>query len=390
MRILWNSSTPVGISGYGTCTRELTTRLRDMGHFVRIATKHGYTGWHEWEGMEVFDGSYYKHNRFMLEDEDFDYIFTHWDIWVMGEERYPKEKWVGYVPVDSEKINSQLKKTVQDVGFLVALSKHGQRELTKATGRENIPYAPHGVDTSIYKPRPEGRKFFREGFGLDDDVFVIGTVGLNYVNDRKGTIPLLKAFKEFHRRHPKSMLYTHAHAGGTEKNTINYQPVVKDLNIADCTAWPQQAAYTLRRIDDTWLSEIYSGLDVMCIPTKGEGFGLPFIEAQACGLPVITTDTTTGDELVGSTGWLIDVHDDDYKWNPLGCWQPEARPSEILKCLEYAYGAWLQKNAWKKIKDKALKFGKSFDWDLIWDKYWIPIFKTLEGRLEKQDEDKDN
>ena len=388
MKILWNSSSPLGVSGYGICTRELVRRLIAEGHSVRIATKHAYFGWHEWEGVEIFDGTHYKHVKFMLDDEDFDYIFSHWDIWVMKKERFPKDKWVGYIPVDTPKISDGLSKVVKDVGQLIGLSRHGQQQLKEATGRDDIPYAPHGVDTSVFKPSAKARKAFRDGFGWDDDIFVIGTVGLNYVDDRKGFITLLRAFKDFHKRYPKSVLYIHAHAMGYDNQTIGYFDVIKSLGIADCVAWPHQPSYDLRRIDDEWLNEVYNGFDVFCLPTAGEGFGLPLIEAQACGIPVITTDVTTGSELAGKTGWLIDVHEDDLDWINTGAWRYKRRPSEVLKCLELAHSAWKLGN-YRKIKDKALAFGKSFDWDLIWDKYWRPVFKGLEARLEDNGNDKD-
>ena len=48
----------------------------------------------------------------------------------------------------------------------------------------------------------------------------------------------------------------------------------------------------------------YNGLDVLSLCSYGEGFGLPLIEAQACGIPVVTTDASAMSELCGA-GWLV-------------------------------------------------------------------------------------
>jgi len=386
MKILWNSSTPIGISGYGICTRELTRRAHEDGHFIRIATKHGYFGWHEWEkGIDVFDGNLNHLNR-MLEYEKFDYVFSHWDIWVLNKKkpifRFPKEKWVAYIPIDTEKISTALIDVSKDVGIPVALSKHGKRELEGA-GIKNVLYAPHGVDTKAFCPNEKGRQAERKFYKWDNDTFVIGSVGLNYPDDRKGFIQLMRAFKMFHDDHPKSRLYLHTHAPGLNPNTINLSEIAVNLGIEKLISFPDQLGYDLNHIDEEWLSDTYNSFDVFCLPTLGEGFGLPLIEAQACGVPVITTDTTTGPELAGDTGWLIPQHEDDLHYMPTGTWRAHIRPSEILKCLELAHSAW-KYGGYGKIKENAREFALQYEWDVIWKKYWQPIFKLMEAKLIKR------
>ena len=82
---------------------------------------------------------------------------------------------------------------------------HGEKEL-KRVGFKPM-YAPAGIDTNQFKPIPGGRKAFHDDLGMDEDNFIIGTVGLNYADDRKGFIPLMIAFKEFRKTHPEASLF---------------------------------------------------------------------------------------------------------------------------------------------------------------------------------------
>ncbi|NCQ29488.1 MAG: glycosyltransferase family 4 protein, partial [Armatimonadetes bacterium] len=49
---------------------------------------------------------------------------------------------------------------------------------------------------------------------------------------------------------------------------------------------------------------IYNLFDVMVLPTMGEGFGLQFLEAMACGIPVVATDCSAVTELLEGRGEL--------------------------------------------------------------------------------------
>ena len=179
------------------------------------------------------------------------------------------------------------------------MSTHGVREL-RSVGIEPM-YGPHGVDCQIFKPNPEWRKRFRDNYGWDDSHFVIGSVGMNYGDDRKGFIPLMRAFKKFHDAHPEARLFLHTHALGKMEGTIEYFKIATGLGISNLVSWPDQLAHDLGRITDEWMSATYNGMDVFCLPTRGEGFGIPLIESQACGIPLITTATTTGPELINAT-----------------------------------------------------------------------------------------
>ena len=62
-------------------------------------------------------------------------------------------------------------------------------------------------------------------------------------------------------------------------------------------------------VDDVDLPALYSGASAFAFPSLYEGFGLPPLEAMACGTPVVTSNTSSLPEVVGEAGIMVDPHD---------------------------------------------------------------------------------
>jgi len=341
----------------------------------------------------MISGRHLAHICDMMEREKTDYIISCWDIWGLhGKRHFPKDKWVAYVPIDTEWISdfytsvllgTDMVEEGRGPGHFIAMSKHGKREL-ESIGLESL-YVPVGVNTKIFKPDPERRAKYRKAFKYDNDTFVVGMVGLNYVDDRKNFVSMFLAFKEFLKEHPNSQLYLHTHATGKDEDSLNYVAITEKLGLYDNVLFANQEQFDLRQITQEQLTGLYNTFDVFCLPTKGEGFGMPMVEAASCGVPVVTTETTTGPEFHAAkiAPWLITVDElDDKKWMPHGTFRYEPRPSEILKALECAYQAW-KCSDWVKIKEGVREAALKYDWDVIWDKNWVPILNVLESNLSE-------
>jgi len=63
------------------------------------------------------------------------------------------------------------------------------------------------------------------------------------------------------------------------------------------------------RVDDAALAELYRQAAVMVFPSRYEGFGLPALEAMACGCPVIASDRASLPEVVGDAALRVDPDD---------------------------------------------------------------------------------
>jgi glycosyltransferase involved in cell wall biosynthesis len=62
-------------------------------------------------------------------------------------------------------------------------------------------------------------------------------------------------------------------------------------------------------VPDAELPMLYNAAEMFCYPSLFEGFGLPVLEAMACGVPVITSNVTALPEVVGEAAYLTDPYD---------------------------------------------------------------------------------
>jgi glycosyltransferase involved in cell wall biosynthesis len=65
----------------------------------------------------------------------------------------------------------------------------------------------------------------------------------------------------------------------------------------------------LGHVPDELLTALYQGADVFALPSLHEGFGLPILEAMACGTPVVTSDVYALPEVAGDAAELVDPYD---------------------------------------------------------------------------------
>jgi glycosyltransferase involved in cell wall biosynthesis len=65
----------------------------------------------------------------------------------------------------------------------------------------------------------------------------------------------------------------------------------------------------LGRIDDAELARQYRGAGCVVYPSLYEGFGIPIVEAMACGAPVVTSRGGATEEIAGEAGVLVDPLD---------------------------------------------------------------------------------
>jgi glycosyltransferase involved in cell wall biosynthesis len=178
---------------------------------------------------------------------------------------------------------------------IIVYSANTRRDLLSANmaAGDAIVTIPLGVDAA-----------FRPGIATDDFVrryqlphrFVL-TVGV--LEPRKNHIVLLHALRHLHDRGEKLTLVVIGREGWRWSNPLT-QPQFRSL-----APWVRIIA----DVPDAELAEFYNRAAVFAYPSLYEGFGLPVLEAMACGTPVVCSSASALPEAGGDAALYADPHD---------------------------------------------------------------------------------
>jgi glycosyltransferase involved in cell wall biosynthesis len=376
MRILWVSNAPFCRTGYGTQTRLFVPRIQALGHTVHIMANYGLAG-----GSLQFDS---KTVILPLANEVYgndilaqhaqhmgaDIVLTLYDAWVFASETMRQVRWVPWMPVDSDPLPERVLQALTPAWQPIAYSKFGERKLTEA-GLHPL-YVPHGVETSVYCPGDKAEA--RERLGLPQDVFVAAMVAANKgYPSRKAYPECLWAWREFVKVHPDAVLYLHTHMNANNQG-IDLPLLIRKLGIPTDNVRYCDQYYNTLGFDDDYMVAAYRAADVLLSPSMGEGFGLPILEAQSCGCPVIVGDWTSMPELCFA-GWKVQGQP---FWIPgTGAWQFMPHIPSIVDALEQAYKGRLFLGTAQRARQGALEY----DADLVAERYWRPVLERIERSL---------
>lgn len=373
----------MGPSGYAQQTALFTPRIRDLGHDVALAANFGVQGQTMvWNDMPVFSATADWGNpsiSVFAKHFNVDWVIALCDSWVMKPDTWDDElRMAIWAPVDEYPPPIAVVHTLGHEKIRpIAMSRFGEHWLQKA--QLNPLYVPHGVDTELFKPRPEERAANREAMGIPEDAFLVGMVAANRGWSphacRKSFPQAFDAFSKFARKHKDAYLYVHTQAQPGNPG-IDLVILARAVGLPEeRVAFPPDVAWHLNVMDMRYVSEVYNSLDVLLNPSMSEGFGIPIIEAQACGVPVIASDHSSMPELV-EAGWLVSG---DRWWDgaQMG-WAIMPSVDSIYECLEAAYEA----RGDEKLKARAVEHAQTYNADRITDLYWKPVLEALENPRE--------
>jgi len=189
-------------------------------------------------------------------------------------------------------------RAVSRADWLLADSESTRRDLVELLG------APEARISVVYpgvEPRfrpiddAEALEQVRVKYGLPRRfVLSVGTI-----QPRKNTAGLIEALSRL--RATDVALVVVGGRGWLYEDVYAY---VQELGVSDRVHW---AGY----VDDADLPALYSLSAVFALPSLYEGFGIPPLEAMACGTPVVTADNSSFPEVVGDAGIMVNADDID-------------------------------------------------------------------------------
>ena len=378
------SNSPGQPTGYGQATDALVKLLKRQGANVAALSNYGHEGINtiyntEYgeipiyaRGSESYSNdvapAHHKHWK-ALNDTQPDLMITLYDVWVLGSKAFDTIPIASWTPIDHNPVPpGVLQWLKKDNVTPLAMSKFGLDQINKQ-GIEGH-YIPHSINTRVFKPTTHILdEPVQEFMGFEDDRFIVGMNAANKASGiihRKAFSENMMAFAMLCRKYPDAMLYIHTDAGS--QHGWNLMALAKLLGIpTDNLTFPDPLAYRYGMTQEM-LAGIYSSFDVLLATSYGEGFGVPTIEAQACGVPVIVSNFAASPELVGD-GWVVSGQP---LFDPAqhSFWTVPSVP-EIFTALEEAY------KRGKGKSDKAIEFASAFDHEKVWQNNWMPVLRKL-------------
>jgi len=180
---------------------------------------------------------------------------------------------------------------------LIAVSAHAANESTRLLGvpRDRVDVVYHGVDPSFHPLPADEVAAFRRRKGLPERfVLFVGTL-----EPRKNLVRLVEAFARIRDRDVALIL-----VGGKGWLYDELFARVEALGLDHHVFFP---GYVMSDALPLW----YNSATVFSYPSLYEGFGLPVLEAQACGTPVLTTNVSSLPEAAGDGALMVDPYDVD-------------------------------------------------------------------------------
>ena len=202
--------------------------------------------------------------------------------------------------------------------------------LHRPAGALPAAYIPHGVDCDFFRPvEPERRQAWRSALGIDDPRhFVAAHVGKNCW--RKQQPALIDGWARFVAgrivggEDPRCTLFLHADPVPKQQPDAMGFMVGTDMPAFIADNYPPEVARTIRfsepNVRREGLLALYNAADVHVLASCGEGFGIPLVEAQACGTPnIAANNTSTPEILAGASGHAV------------GCSSFQVQPGTTIK-----------------------------------------------------------
>lgn len=380
MRIMLYGTSPLVGSGYASAVRYVSKGLQARGHDVGIFAWNSHAGQIlGWDGIPI-----YPRANTLNGSDGLGPFATHFgadvvigvcDPWVMNQNQWRaghNAKVVHWYPCQSEPASKILVNVVNSADARWCYSRWGN-EVMRRDGSPESRYVPLGVATEVYRPldRAECRARIISDGGVNDRFLAVMVAANSSTipTSRKAFDQVMQGWKLFLDHEPDALLYLHTWPG-PEQGGFNLHAMAEAFGVAPSVRFPDSAEYLLGFADST-LAKIYNAADVAVQTTTGEGFGLPIVEAQACGTPVLTTDCSSMPELTAH-GIVVPGCAKMYAPAPMEGLVTLPDPAAICKALCAVRFGGLETTP-----EDGLRLAASLSWDRVLDEYLLPALAEV-------------
>jgi len=204
-----------------------------------------------------------------------------------------------FTPVRALQLRNTVRRTIRSAARIITVSEFSRKAIARAYDLdiESIVVAPNAA-ASIFRTlsRRDAVRWVESRFGIPAP-FIL-TVG--NLQSRKNQVGLIRAFTEAVKIHPK--LPHHLVLAGKESwHADQVRKAAADSRLSD-------RIHFTGFVTDEDLLQLYNGCDFFVFPSFYEGFGLPVLEAMACGRPVACSNTSAVHEVADAAAVLFNPH----------------------------------------------------------------------------------
>lgn len=381
-KILWGSDAGNFPTGFAVATNAVLSRLSQSDKYEVV--QHGWQHFGQpipYNGYTIYPscGEDYgaETTAIHLKHLKPDVLITLGDLYMVSYLHNLKREcpWIGYFPLDGIGIMPVHKHIISAMDTAVVFSKFASDILKKNDIEHRLIYL--GFDSKNFQPYSKVQRTVARKVTGYENKFIIGTV---CVNRRRKQIPrgfkILKKFLSMIDKSERKNVIMHLHMVPDFHEGWNLPELVKSMGLED------HVYYTSELAEGVWfqgvpvdkLNFIYNLFDVQLLPTTGEGFGLPIIEAMATGCPTIATDCSSCTELIGhgKRGELIKVSDyySEQSGTDYALCDIDDGAEKLLKLYQ-------NKRLRKKYATRGIAFARQFEWNNIMPEWHKLIEEVL-------------
>lgn len=193
---------------------------------------------------------------------------------------------VGWLAVDAK---NQDGRPLNDLDHVVGWTQFAIDELTGGgyTGESSI--VGLGVDTDVFRPmnKAKARQALFGDIDIPANAFIIGVVGRNQW-PRKRLDLTIEYFAHWMKTSCIDNAYLYIHSAPTGELGYDIWRLVEHYDVKGRVMHGSPPMGI--GVDDASMADVYNAMDVYLTTTQGEGWGLPALEAMACGVPCVVPD----------------------------------------------------------------------------------------------------